>query len=467
MPIQNRNQFGIRLRQLRQLSVTEEKAKLTQQDLGNLLGYELDSGGYSGATISNWENGKNQINKDERRVLIALLKVFINFRLLQSIDECNSFLQLGNYRPLDDNEINDLSSEKNTPGHQKTIIDSISGEPNTVPQWPHIFPQKPYYHLPSRAKIMDDIVEMLIDPKGKNVVLINGIGGSGKTAFALEVARRLIKLGCAERLVGDSANNQLIVGNDVLPVRPGQYTFFDLWDALAMQVGRNDLIGKNIFFVTKELITQHQGSCYVCLVDKIELMKDYQLIFAADKVNLLNHRLLFTSRLKSAHPSFRTVTLTGLPSEDAIIFLEQEAKSKKKQSYLPLLRKEIDRIMDASGGLPLILQHILELIDHLSLDLILNSIQNGHAPFYKFIHHREWSRLASCCKQFLIKLINTEQDHFNDDYINKIIDHLGTKSSSCLIDLFTHSLLECEEKGRKKIYYMNSATRNFVRLQMN
>lgn len=79
--------------------------KLSQVRLGELLGEELGTLGYSGAAVSDWERGKGKIHADERNVLICLIKVLYKHGGLRSLAEANELLGAGNYRAFNFNEI--------------------------------------------------------------------------------------------------------------------------------------------------------------------------------------------------------------------------------------------------------------------------------------------------------------------------------------------------------------------------
>ena len=97
----NQNEFGKRLRFYRQRCMDAERGgMLTQKRLGELMGEVLDDAGYSGAAVSLWELGRSQIHKDQRRVLIALLKILHDMGGLQSLAEANSLLAAGHYSAL-------------------------------------------------------------------------------------------------------------------------------------------------------------------------------------------------------------------------------------------------------------------------------------------------------------------------------------------------------------------------------
>ena len=80
--------------------------QLTQSRLGELLGQRLGvDGGYSGATISDWERNERQIHKDDRRVLVALIQVLHECGGLQTPEQAQALLRAGNYSSLDEDEL--------------------------------------------------------------------------------------------------------------------------------------------------------------------------------------------------------------------------------------------------------------------------------------------------------------------------------------------------------------------------
>jgi transcriptional regulator with XRE-family HTH domain len=99
------NTFGELLQGLRLACRDSNQRQLSQARLGELVGRELGMKmGYSGAAISDWEHDKSKINKDDRLVLIAILKVLQKEGGLKALPEAESLLAAGNYRALDEDE---------------------------------------------------------------------------------------------------------------------------------------------------------------------------------------------------------------------------------------------------------------------------------------------------------------------------------------------------------------------------
>ncbi len=98
--------FGETLRKYRESSKDLNSSRhLSQEHLGELIGQELGlQGGYSGAAVSDWERGRSQISANDRRMLLALVKVLYKQGGLKNIPDANVLLEAGNYKGLSPDE---------------------------------------------------------------------------------------------------------------------------------------------------------------------------------------------------------------------------------------------------------------------------------------------------------------------------------------------------------------------------
>ena len=126
------SEFGDMLRAARQKCEypKDTKSVLSQGRLGELLGMELGTRGFSGAAVSDWERGVSKIHADDRRVLVSLLKVLHEQGGIKSLAEANELLETGNYRALNSAERKqifpadgiDLSSSSFTAEHSRQTL---------------------------------------------------------------------------------------------------------------------------------------------------------------------------------------------------------------------------------------------------------------------------------------------------------------------------------------------------------
>lgn len=119
--------FGEFLRHYRKKCAVpaEPDRKLSQEQLGELIGAQLGlKGGYSGAAVSDWERGVSKIQADQRPLLISPLKVLRETGGLESPTEANELLEAGNYRSLNQAEIQEIFPEFSKTGNQLNGPDS-------------------------------------------------------------------------------------------------------------------------------------------------------------------------------------------------------------------------------------------------------------------------------------------------------------------------------------------------------
>lgn len=106
--------FGDALRSYRQASNDPDRLnrRLTQERLGELIGHEMGDMGVTGAAVSDWERGESRINAADRKVLLALIQVLHKTSAIRTAAEASRFLELGNYRALDEEEIGGIFGDR-------------------------------------------------------------------------------------------------------------------------------------------------------------------------------------------------------------------------------------------------------------------------------------------------------------------------------------------------------------------
>ena len=116
--------FGETLRAFRQASNDPDRfnRRLTQQRLGKLIGKEMGDFGFSGAAISDWERGESKISAEDRKVLIALIKVLYKCGGLRTLDDANYLLKTGRYDVLDTKETQEVFKDASIHEHSEQPV---------------------------------------------------------------------------------------------------------------------------------------------------------------------------------------------------------------------------------------------------------------------------------------------------------------------------------------------------------
>lgn len=179
----NESTFGKRLRYFRRRARDPERGgSLTQERLTHLL-YELSNLEYSFAAVSDWERGKSQIPKDHRTTLIGLVATLGKYGGILSLAEANAWLQAGNYRPIDDGNIQFLRAS-GLDWQDLTVGKFASGE------WgvPFLAPPRPFQPIVGREQALSELRTRLLDRETVTISAVRGLPGVGKTTVAQVLA---------------------------------------------------------------------------------------------------------------------------------------------------------------------------------------------------------------------------------------------------------------------------------------
>ncbi len=169
--------FGKRLRFYRRNARDAQYGgSLSQDRLADLL--SVTSGIiYSRAAISDWERGKGHIHKDARHLLVSLINVLHRSGGINSVEEANEWLVLGNYRRLNADETAQISD--------KWLINNKEQDTKSL-----IFttPSLPAHNIIGRDELLSTLKEQLFSGHNLALSAINGLPGVGKTTLAILLA---------------------------------------------------------------------------------------------------------------------------------------------------------------------------------------------------------------------------------------------------------------------------------------
>ncbi len=161
--------FGDLLRKHRRRTQDPLKGgPLTQVRLGELLGHYLGGAGYTGAAVSDWELNKSKINADERLLLVSLINLLVEHGGLTDLEEANRLLYSGNYRPLDNVEI-----ERVFPGLEVQPSEGPVSSPVPTSEFPVALSMERKKQLVLLSKVMNFWVRGVLEHSIEDATLID------------------------------------------------------------------------------------------------------------------------------------------------------------------------------------------------------------------------------------------------------------------------------------------------------
>lgn len=215
-PKQERSAFGHLLyKYRRQAKDPDRGGQLTQERLAELLEFHAELPGYTGVRVSNWERGGangETIRHDHRDLLVGLIRVLHQCDGIKSPQEANEWLTAGDYRDLNEAEIQiidavwlaDMPTETLPDGqsamihgqrsvftHQAATTVSTPTRPDNAPP-PFMTPPLPPQGVFGRDDLLTAIVDQLqMEEEAGNVppLALRGMGGIGKTTLSIALGR--------------------------------------------------------------------------------------------------------------------------------------------------------------------------------------------------------------------------------------------------------------------------------------
>jgi len=219
----------------------------------------------------------------------------------------------------------------------------------------HNLPQPDYGRFVGREAELAQVTRILRPyPHSQHaLVTVDGIGGIGKSALALEVAHRHLRhydrLPPKERfdaIIWTSAKQSVLTAEGILPRSQVLRTLDDVYTAIAVALQREDITRarpEEQAEVVRNALTRQRT---LLIVDNLETVDDEAVLAFLRELPAPAKAIVTTRhRIDVAYP----VRLTGLPWEDGQTLIADEC-AKKGVTLSP---GEARRLYDRTGGVPL------------------------------------------------------------------------------------------------------------------
>lgn len=362
---------------------------LTQERLAELLGIESGVESLSGGTVSNWERGLNQIRRDDRHVLVGLIKVLHEGGGIGDLEAANKLLISGNYRPLDAREAAQVNLQ------WQSEDTSLGGYRLSVTEQEALLPAPSYSRLFGVELLVEEIVNHLKSSL-THLIVLTGIGGIGKTAVADAVARQAIRQNLFARVVWLSAV-------EILPDVTDKNNFF-ITSALCQRLLYENRIESNPANQLARLRFMLQRQPHLIVIDDLDasspaLLKELQELIGSGKC------LLTAQQQPSIEVEAIHVSIPELTFEHTKQLLNYQAEVAGAAILRRARDNDLQKVYAAVGGHPLALRLIPRLAKIYSLSEIIQGWQLGQpdhiARLYRSIYDDLWETLLPVEKQLM------------------------------------------------------------------
>lgn len=449
--------FGELLRQYRRQCRDPQSGKpLTQERLAERLSVICEIDGYSGATISNWERGKNQIRRDDRLVLVGLIQALHESGGLLTAADADRLLLAGNYRPLDATERGQIN-----PGW-KYIPDrnEAAAFPSVAEQLARL-PQATYTHLVGAGPQVTKVLELLSAEKAPYLVLLVGLGGLGKTAVAIAVAQEAIRRRDFAQVIWLAAEPPPTVA------AASSDSFGTLLAMLGEQLGLDrsaEPTPQQLLARVRSQLNRHR---YLIVIDNLENREQTrQLIGQLQGLGNPSKFLLTARHHATPDADVYAFQLPELPQADALALFRQQAEISGIHELADLPAAAFADIYRIVGGHPLALRLIPQLARRYPLAQVMvdwRDLGPGYiAQVYASIYTALWQELAAAEKRLLAAMLSVAQVGAITEQMQFVSELSGRKFWPALTRLVELCLLEPRGPVDQRRYGVHSLTINFL-----
>ncbi len=353
-------------------------------------------------------------------------------------------------------------------GFMQEEIDQVSNTTSTgTLLWPPTILDEPYYPLPGREQDLNLLLLALQDAQGSLCIAIDGLGGLGKTSFAVELARRAMHHQLFEGVIGDSAQQELFTGGEIIQAHEAVLDFDHLLDALARQLGRWELPTlkeeeKRLHLA--RILRQHR---YLILVDNLETAENAAALVAHLRGLLGTSRAIVTSRQQIRHDFVQARSLKELDLEDALLFIRTDMQQRGGHPLLYAPEEKLVDIYRVTGGAPLAMKLVLAQARFLDLGLVLKQLRQASGDLYTYIFRRSWQQLAAPAQRVLIYIGKTVMTTVSWEELASVGIAEDEEQLLAAIDqLVAYSLLDASSTGEQQRYGVHQLTRQFVNSEL-
>jgi len=217
----------------------------------------------------------------------------------------------------------------------------------------HNLPQPDYVRFIGRNLEIEQLQKLLHPKERAWVIVIDGIGGIGKSALALEIAHRYLSeeknfsdKEHFDALIWVSAKSETLTAEGILPRQHITRTLDEIYKTIIITLQKDDVtrlpVESQHVHIHRALTQQRT----LLIIDNLETIDD-------ERVNSLIRELpeptkcIVTTRhrIDVAYP----IRLTGLSQKEAYEFIEQECRKKD----VTLSSEHVELLFKRTGGVPL------------------------------------------------------------------------------------------------------------------
>ncbi len=297
------------------------------------------------------------------------------------------------------------------------------------------------------------------------LVSVDGIGGIGKTALALEVVYECLQASQAKEPTNEIATFDGFIWTTA---KDRELNLNDLLDTIALTLEYPGLVQKQ----TKEKLNAVdkllRSQPYLLIVDNYENITDENVRGFLVRLSEPS-RVLITSRERNLTEAWM-ISLEDLPETDALTLIRNEGRRLGLMAVVNVDTEVLKRLYQATGGTPLAIKWAVGQIKQKgqSLDSVLMALQEAQGDIFEDLFARSWLFLPDEAQRVLM-LMPIFVTPVPRDAIETAADIHSLELEDAIGQLVEMSLLEVSDhlEIKKRRYHVHPLVRSFARTQLD
>ncbi len=322
-------------------------------------------------------------------------------------------------------------------------------------------PRRPYFV--GRDEEIRTILSSLQPNSRTFIIGIEGVGGIGKTALAIEVSHRCLENDLFEAVIWISAQESILTLHGIEPIVPEAKTLSDILITIGTNLGNPTIGNMSIQEQIRRAYNLLARQSTLLVLDNFESLSKNEQREIVDflRKSPMTLKVIITSRERVSEG--QVIRLLGLSVEESNALLEWDAQQKN----IHLTQDQSKYLVNFTGGLPLALlwvqgqiavlgQSVAHVLDKLSLD--------ADIPILQYCFNHSWNLLGESDAKKLLFILALLPDPVSRAALQEIAgiltnEHLGNEIGH----LLQLSLIEHDHE--RDYFNILPLTRRFVRTQ--
>ncbi|HLF75546.1 MAG TPA: tetratricopeptide repeat protein [Anaerolineales bacterium] len=359
--------------------------------------------------------------------------------------------------------INSVTMEKEAIARYSKQIDSLTSSGRELEKSTALasLPRRPYFV--GRGEEIKTILQSLQPNSRTFIIGVEGIGGVGKTALAIEVSHHCIENELFEAVIWISAKESILTLHGIEPVIPEAKTLSDILITIGANLGNPTIGNLSIQDQIKRAYNLLARRTTLLVLDNFESLSKSEQRDILDflRRSPITLKVIITSRERVSEGQI--IRLQGLSFEESNALLEWDAQQKN----IHLTKDQSRYLVDLTGGLPLALlwvqgqiavlgYSVTQVLDRLSLD--------ADIPILQYCFNHSWNLLGETDAKKLLFILALQPDAVSRAALQEIagIDD-NERFENAISHLFQLSLIEYEHD--QDYFSVLPLTRRFIRTQ--